>query len=53
MYPFFAEQPQNFSKNAFSANITNFEGGARAKKRNFLVKIFQKLPKNVFFWPVF
>ena len=34
----------------------NFEGGARAekehapKKRNFLVKIFRKFPKNAFFW---
>ena len=34
---------------------TNFEGGARAEKARFLVKIFQQVSKNVFFlfWPVF
>ena len=26
-----------------------FEGGARAKKINFLVEIFQKVPKNAIF----
>ena len=28
---------------------TSFEGGRAPKKRNFLVKIFQKLPKNAYF----
>ena len=28
---------------------TNFEGERGPKKRNFLVKIFQKVPKNAFF----
>ena len=28
---------------------TNFEGGARAKKRNFLAEVFQKVPKNAIF----
>ena len=28
---------------------TNFEGEHASKKRNFFVKIFQKMPKNSFF----
>ena len=28
---------------------TNFEGKRALKKRNFLVKIFQKVPKNAVF----
>ena len=28
---------------------TNFEGERAPKKRSFLVKIFQKVPKNAFF----
>ena len=28
---------------------TNFEGGASSEKRDFLFKIFQNGPKNVFF----
>ena len=28
-------------------------GGVRAKKRDFFIKIFQKVPKNAFCWPVF
>ena len=35
-----AGQHQKFSNGAFGANITKFEGGARAEKRNFLVKHF-------------
>ena len=31
----------------------NFEGEHTPKKRNFLVKNFQKVSKNAFFWPVF
>ena len=38
-----AEQPQNFSKGAFGANMTNFEGGARAEKTQF---IGQNVPKS-------
>ena len=40
--PFLADQPQNFYKGAFGANITDFEGVAHAETEK----------KNVF-WPVF
>ena len=39
-YPYLVTDPKIFQ---------NFEGGARAKKRDFLVNIFQKEPKNAFF----
>ena len=48
-YPFLADGPKFFSKGAFDAKSYYIWGGARAKKRNFLVKIFQKVPKNAFF----
>ena len=52
-YHFLATDPKN-SLNAASAPIySKLEDGARAKKRNFLVNIFRKVPKNVVFWPVF
>ena len=39
-----------FGKVPFGANIHQFQREERApKKRNFLVKIFRKLPKNAFF----
>ena len=41
--------PKNFLKAPLAPIFTSFEGGARAKKRNFLFKIFQKVPKNAFF----
>ena len=42
LHPFFGEQTRNFFKGALGASMTHFDGGARAKKFNFLVKIFQK-----------
>ena len=41
--------PKSFFKAPLVPMYTNFEGVARAEKRNFLVKNFQKLPKNAFF----
>ena len=43
-----------FLKAPLAPIYTNFEGGARAKKkRNFSVKVFQKVPKNAFFGLLF
>ena len=42
-----------FLKAPLAPIYTNFEGGVRAKKRNFLVKIFHKVPKNAFFGSFF
>ena len=47
-HPFFAQQPQKIFIGAFGANMNNFEGGTRAEKAQFLVKIFQKMPKDAF-----
>ena len=52
-HPFLAEQPQNSSKGAFGANITNFEGCERAAKTNCLSKLSKKKTKNAVFCPVF
>ena len=41
--------PKMFLKALSPLMYTHFEGGARDKKRNFLVKFFQKVPKNFFF----
>ena len=41
--------PKNFLKAPVAPIYTSFEGGARVEKRDFLVKIFQKVPKNAFF----
>ena len=41
-----------FGKVAFDAITYYFLRGSAPKKYNFLVKIFQKVPKNAF-WPVF
>ena len=59
-HPFLADHPQNFSKSALGANITNVEGGGGGggggggervpKNCNFLVKKSKKL-KTRFFWP--
>ena len=46
-YPFSVTDPKVFLK---APIYTNFERGARA---DFLVKIFQKLPKNAFYGPFF
>ena len=45
-HPFTADQPQLFSKSAYGANITNFEGERTMKKRNFFCQ-------NLLKWPVF
>ena len=47
--PYLFENPKNYSKSPSASIYTNFEGGARAKKNAFfLIKIFQKVPKNAF-----
>ena len=51
-YLFLVTDPKTFLKAPSAPIYTNFEGGSRAKKRNFLVKIFQKSLKTPF-WPVF
>ena len=48
-YPYLVTEPKIFLKAPLTPICTNFEGEARAEKRVFLVKIFQKLPKNAFF----
>ena len=48
-FPFLTNGPLNFSKGAWDAKNTNSEEVARAEKRNFLVKTFQKGSKNAFF----
>ena len=46
----FGDGPQKLSQSAFGANIYLFsEGSARRKNATFLVKVFQKVPKNAFF----
>ena len=45
---FFAD-PKIFVKAPLAPISTNFEGERAPKKRNFFVKIFQKVPKNGFF----
>ena len=48
-HPFSADQPENFCKSAFGANLNNFEGEP-SPKNAFFVKAFQKGPtSNVFF----
>ena len=44
---------KNFLKAPWAPKYTNFEEDCASKKRNFLVKIFQKAPKNGFLLPVF
>ena len=51
-YPFLGTDPKIFLKASSAPIYTNFEGEARAEKRAFLVKIFQKRLKMPF-WPVF
>ena len=53
-HPFFGENLQNFSRDAFGANMTNFEGGALVKKKNsFFDQNFPKKSLKKLFWPVF
>ena len=48
-YPFLVTDPISFLRASSAPIFTNFEGGGVPKKRDFLVKIFQKGPKNAFF----
>ena len=49
-HPFLVTDPRIFLKAHLAPVYENFEGGSAHRKiRNFLVKIFQKLPKNAFF----
>ena len=48
-YLFLMTDPKIFSKAPLAPIYTNFKGEARAEKRDFLVNIFQKVPKNAFF----
>ena len=48
-YPFLVTGPTIFLKAPWAPIYTIFEGGARAEKTQFLVKIFQKVLKNGFF----
>ena len=41
--------PKIFLKAPAAPIYANFEGECAPKKRNFLVKLFQKLPINAFF----
>ena len=52
-HPFLADHPQNFSKSALGANITNVEGGgggggARAEKLQFFGQKIQKTENSFF-----
>ena len=47
--PILADQPQNFSKGALGANITNFEGKRAPKKTHFLSKLYKECPNTLFF----
>ena len=46
---FWPTDPKIFLKAPSAPIYTNFEGERAPKKRDFFVKIFQKLPKNGFF----
>ena len=46
---FWPTDPKCFLKAPLVPIYTNFEGGSAPKKRDFFVKIFQKVPKNGFF----
>ena len=48
-YQFVVTDPKIFLKAPLAPIYTNVDGGERPKKRDFLVKIFQKVPENVFF----
>ena len=45
-YPFLVTDPKNFLKASLGPMYTNFEGERDPKKHDFLVNIFQKVPKN-------
>ena len=47
-HPFLADGFYIFSKGTFGANMyTYFEGEVFAKKNDFLVKVFQKVPETL------
>ena len=46
---FWPTDPKIFLKSPLAPIYTNFEGERAPKKRDFFVKIFQKVPKNGFF----
>ena len=48
-YPILVMDPKNFLKASLAPTYIILMGRARRKKRNFSVKIFQKVPKNAFF----
>ena len=50
---FWLNGPKIFLKAPLVPKYTYFEGGARIKKCEFLVKFFQKDPKNDFFFAFF
>ena len=46
---FFVTNAKLFLNSPLAPIYTKFDGGADTKKRNFLVRIFQKVRKNAFF----
>ena len=46
--PFLVVDSKNFLKAPMALIYTNFEGERAPKKRDVLVKIFEKVPKNAF-----
>ena len=52
-YPYSVTDPKKFLKAPSATICTKFEGGGAPKKRDFLVKIFQKMPFcHVFFFKI-
>ena len=49
----FGDGPKIFLKAPLASIYINFEGERAQKKRDFLFKIFQKVPKNAFFDLIF
>ena len=45
-YPFLVTEPKNVLKAPLAPNILILRGDRAPKKRDFLVNIFQKVPKN-------
>ena len=52
-YPFLVTDPTVFLNLPSAPFILNLKGERTPKKRNFLVKTFQKLSENAFFAPFF
>ena len=46
-------EPKKFSKAPLVPVYTNFDGERAPKKRDFLVNVFQKMPKKYFFFVFF